>query len=118
MNAPANCFRASALATPSIGARICWNTPSNASLKSLVRDAWNVDIVRSEEQKEGLILIGLDPVVRLLDPFVGEVSRVGEGDGGEGAANLPVIDQAMQFGGVLGGERAQGQALGGERGEV
>ena len=49
------------------------------------------------------------------DPFVGERAGVGEGELGEHADDLPIVDEAVDGVGVAGSERAEGEALGGER---
>lgn len=42
-------------------------------LEAFVGHAGDVDIVGGEEEEEGLVLVGFDPVDGLSDPFIGEV---------------------------------------------
>ena len=38
-----------------------------------MRNTWHMQIVRGEEEEKGVILISLNPLVGLLDPFIGQI---------------------------------------------
>ena len=38
-----------------------------------MRNTWYVEVVRREKEEELIVLVGLDPLVRLVNPLIGQV---------------------------------------------
>ena len=70
---PVECLDQFADAPVELNDHVAAIAEGGGATESFVRNARHVEVVRREKEEERIVLVGLDPLVRLVNPLIGQV---------------------------------------------